>query len=248
MEVFKKLTSHWVPDPEPRAPNSDHYKSYQDSCKNKTSEKYRPTLAPKLKKLPVSATAKERVRTAVRCSQCDKMRCIFSKTKLSQKELDLLKKSVEESLFTCGAEAVVGDSLEFSGIRENVYANPALTCSKDTERVYYSCELFDPICTYCGASVTDDEKKSRIDAEVAKGGNLLPKCSKGDCAELPFVGTRKKVAFNRKHRAEKRARIEEQKKAQKVSKKRKKAPKKRKSPPEEPEKRKKCKKRKTQKD
>ena len=54
---------------------------------------------------------------------------------------------------------------------------------------------------HIGELITESEKKQLRDAESAQGGHFLPKCSREEC----------KVNFRSENRAQKRARIAEQK-------------------------------------
>ena len=126
-------------------------------------------------------------------------------------EYDLLIDSFDENLFSCGVQKVAGDSTEFSKIHDIVYTNPALTCDSSIEKVFFSCGMFDPICSYCGELITESEKKQLRDAESAQGGHFLPKCSREECSQNIYEGTRSKVNFRSENRAQKRARIAEQK-------------------------------------
>ena len=132
--VTKKIfdTLHHLPDLVPQ--DSNTYKKFTEIYGTETSEEFRPScgnvrlprncgakLSHGIPFGPTGQTAKAAGLT-IQCVECLRPRCLYSKTKLLEKEARLLEQILDNMLFTCGTslqEMLENDEL----ITEDISAN-----------------------------------------------------------------------------------------------------------------------------
>lgn len=140
--------------PDPIMGKDDHYLSFEEVYKMKTSEKDCPSLSSvlKSKSLPFTATVRhvQNVNVMVQCEECDLWRLLYSKRKLTLPEKRQLQAVLEDVSYSCGAtfhELDLPDSLACVHVLEH-------NCYDPVEPLYYAAG-FDPICVYCASEMED---------------------------------------------------------------------------------------------
>ena len=173
------------------------YKTYEEMCHLcASSERDMPTFSPaaaptaEAKQLDKAASKSHGIvfkpqtrRSTIVCTECEKPRLIYSKTRLSHDQRDSLDKLLDvDRLYVCGEPLfppVAGEDPrhELDGI---VFIRRALVCRNHVERNYYPAVgnlKLPPCCLWCGGF---DEANLATPAEVAarnpNGRKYLPMC------------------------------------------------------------------------
>ena len=94
-----------------------------------------------------------KVRGAVLCGECQKCRCIYSATKLSDAEANAVEQVKESNVYTCGTELLSQDHHLVSAVIVRI----GITCQSPIERTYYAATHvhFPDACYYCGETDAD---------------------------------------------------------------------------------------------
>ncbi|XP_048764718.1 uncharacterized protein LOC130046902 [Ostrea edulis] len=97
----------------------------------------------------------QNVRSTIKCTECDKPRCIYSKLKLNPRDLRALKHTTDKYDYTCGAIlAPEGDVLH-----GKVFTRLQLACTSHIEFAYYSSDVGrKDMCAYCVATEIQKDK------------------------------------------------------------------------------------------
>ena len=168
----------WLPDPI-LDPSGEHYLPFQEVYGIETTERDRPSLLQKEK--PNKEKKKESVlqyvdvqetqligdasvytaqntQMVVTCVDCQKMRVVYAKNKLTDRQLVQLAMVLSQYDFTCGSPAVPPSHTLFG----KIFTKINLTCESKIENAYYSSHIGRPdICVHCGGqdAVIDPEQK-----------------------------------------------------------------------------------------
>ena len=91
-DVFKQIT--FLPDPVPQ--DDGHYKAFEAVYGAKTTEEYRPSIQrrpyrEKSVPFPVSIQHAKNTRIVVQCEECGMWRIVYSKYKLTDTELQIIR-------------------------------------------------------------------------------------------------------------------------------------------------------------
>lgn len=90
-----------------------------------------------------------KIRRVVSCEHCNKIRCIYSNSALTENEEIQLQTTLDGLCYTCGSQLLPEDHelSKYLSVRLNI------TCDSPIESTYFSCRLkkFD-ICYWCGES------------------------------------------------------------------------------------------------
>lgn len=150
-EVFADM--HFLPSP--MLATGDKYKKFEDIYGTSTTEKDLPSrqgcgdkAADETHKYLLNAG---KVRGAVMCGECQKPRCIYSATKLSDAEANAVEQAKESNVYTCGSELLSQDHHLASAVIVRI------TCQSPIETTYYAATHvhFPDACYYCGETDAD---------------------------------------------------------------------------------------------
>ena len=88
---------------------------------------------------------------AVMCGECQKPRCIYSATKLSDAEANAVEQVKDSNVYTCGSELLSQD------LASAVIVRIGITCQSPIETTYYTATHvhFPDACYYCGETDAD---------------------------------------------------------------------------------------------
>ena len=113
-----------------------------------------PSRNPQMPFTPVKQHATN-TNLVIECVECSKPRLIFSKTKLSSRQIKSFKLVVKDFLYTCGATMIEFQAKDVNSshqyILDMVFVRGNFTCSKPVECLYYSAGHPD-CCVHCGES------------------------------------------------------------------------------------------------
>ena len=104
------------------------------------------------------------LRKFVNCTICNKPRCIFSKSALSDEEKTSLEILLDNVIYICRSPIIS----ETHNLHEKVYIRQKIYCNSPVEAVYYSCRRLktEVICFYCeekdGLLESDDTLKKNL--------------------------------------------------------------------------------------
>ncbi|CAC5366714.1 unnamed protein product [Mytilus coruscus] len=177
----------WLPDPILDY-TRQHYKAFEAVLGTVTTEKDRPSFTNQT----IAAVAQEQqgcenrilvaqnVRSTVTCTECDKPRCVYSKLKLTPRDVRALKHRIDKYDYTCGAIlAPEGDVLH-----GKVFVRLQMACTTHIEFSYYGSSVGRvDICAQCASPDTTKDpellKKFKIVLPVCKacvhGNKEVPK-------------------------------------------------------------------------
>ncbi|SMN01555.1 hypothetical protein SPONL_2127 [uncultured Candidatus Thioglobus sp.] len=152
-DIFSSLS--WLPLPLLDS-TKEHYQSFDTIYGQEVSGKDRPSLMGDwvdADAVTADASNKDlfnatKVRDVIRCQECHKPRCIFSKSKLSLVDKCIVERVKDSSLFTCGC----GLFHKSSSFFETIVVRQKISCTAPMEAQYFSSKLvsFPPVCYYCG--------------------------------------------------------------------------------------------------
>ena len=151
-EVFESL--HFLPLPLLDS-SKQHYKKFKELYGSDPSDVDRPSRVPTpsdeakgVDKAMKGLLVCGKVRGVIICIECSKPRCIYSHSKLTHEQIQVISKLKDADLYTCGASLFPPDSLYHS----TIIVREALVCTSNMETQYYSSVLvhFEPVCFYCG--------------------------------------------------------------------------------------------------
>ena len=152
---------------------------------------------------PSAQTAKN-VGFFVRCEECDKPRLIFAKNKLKERELNLLKRMLNEIVYTCGATFSEYDTEAEDCILYKVFVKANLSCGQKVEVSFYSCEIFKAVCIHCGC-VDNFPKEIEYYPQCTRCTNL-------ECAKVPKRKRKQVVASDLSKKKKKTSDLSKKKK------------------------------------
>lgn len=197
LEEFQQLT--WLPDPMPDAERPGHYKTYSELKGKATSGEHRPSLQTKAthdaavleqQGCPNSFLTAQRVRGTVECKECQKPRCFYSRTMLSDGERAELQHVREELEYSCGSPLLPADH----PLREKVFVRIGIRCADPVSLQYYSCkQAYHGVCCYCAAP--DAHRPQHL---LQQYHTVLPICNA--CQAVKAVITRQPKAGSKKSR------------------------------------------------
>lgn len=149
-DKFTKL--YWLPDPQPDTSRPGHFLPFKRLKGQDTSENYCPSLLSRKERCatgaPPGMLVGQRLRSTVRCDECQKPRGIYARIALSvkdKKELEHLKELVQ---YTCGSPITT----EGSVLHGKVFVQMNIHCSDHVEYSYYACPRKQPyVCCHCAA-------------------------------------------------------------------------------------------------
>ena len=157
-DVFSTLA--FLPDPVPA--DDQHYKKFDDIYGTLTSEKHRPSLKDEGCKqshdMPLSPSAQTaaNVGELILCSECLRPRVMYSQRKLGHHDIDVLIRSIEDTLYVCGSRIsdievilIPSDPPSTADVMKRVFVRANLSCRDDIEVPFYSSECFASICSHC---------------------------------------------------------------------------------------------------
>ena len=162
--------------PDPVMDMNNHYKTFKEVFRTKTSEDGRPSKAKtthKERTLPFYPSVQHVKNTEMMlmCDECGIWRLIYSKRKLKEAEKKKLDEALDGMSFSCGA--VLQDADIPDELKEIVYVRD-LSCGEPVEKLYYSAKFTD-ICVYCAAPVPPWSDKEAN----------YPQCT--ECSEKPTI-------------------------------------------------------------
>ena len=166
-----------LPDPEPSAllGCTDEWVKYAELVQRQsTSEEYRPSLIDaKAKAKNKAELRRERGRTSIQCSECDKHRVVFSCNELSSADMAAFHEWAENIDYRCGMDITAAPELPVS-----VRTDESLSCRSPIEAAYYfknlsECNDYELVCYHCGSS--DGCKR---DTELLlQWSTVMPQCA-----------------------------------------------------------------------
>ena len=107
----------------------------------------------------------QNARYTVECCECRKPRVIYSKNKLTERQILKLAVSISEADYCCGDHISVQN--------DNVHVRPGITCREPVKLSYYSSSLGrNDLCCHCGS--TDAEVSQEL---KTKYKTVLPICN-----------------------------------------------------------------------
>ena len=175
---------HFVPDPVLQKSDSSKFKDFSEVYGQPTDDSCRPSLSSKAAtKSTKDAQLKHllagpRVRSFIRCSECEKPHCIYSAAKLGQKDWQVVKAVKEEGVYTCGSP-LFPDSSCYS---TTIVVREGLSCVSLMETTYYATNktVHFPlnVCFHCG-SIGDMANDDEIQELHRKYSVVRPICT--DC-------------------------------------------------------------------
>ena len=155
-------TLHFLPDPLARG---DHYVPFEELYGVPTTERDRPlsktTEGRGAHGVPFSPNNQTafNVCQCVLCAECLRPRVLHSKHKLSTDDKDVLKRTLEDILYSCGSTlknvkplSYPSDSPQTKSIFERVLVRENLNCEMPMEVTYYSAECFEDLCVHCACN------------------------------------------------------------------------------------------------
>ena len=175
------------PDPEPyEIEGVQHYRPGKDP-----SERYLPSKLEDAEKRPhnvpftPSAQTAKNVGITVKCAECERPRLLYSKQKLKDRQLKVLKIFISKIIYICGSTLLEYDGTENreeEKISESVFSQENLSCQSKIELPYYSIDFLKPVCIYCGKEGT----KRTIEVNQV----VYPKCK--ECEKENDIPHRKR--------------------------------------------------------
>ena len=157
--------------PLPMRASPEKFQKYKDLKETATSERDRPSYKPAT---DASRAAKQKdkktqqetgityhaksARATIKCSECDKLREVFSKERLTRNQQRILDVVIEERIYVCGEELIsAGEPLyEITCVRR------ALVCGMPIEKAYFSSRKFALVCTWCATGGMTIKQKHLI--------------------------------------------------------------------------------------
>ncbi|VDI74370.1 Hypothetical predicted protein [Mytilus galloprovincialis] len=145
----------WLPDPM-MSNDPAHYKPFDDVINTETTEVDRPSsqtqtakaVAEEIQGVRNQGLVAQNVRKIVRCYECHKPRCVYSKKSLTVRESRAFERLLTKYDYCCGSVITPeGDALE--GV---VNVRLQIDCNTHVEFPYYASTLAQPhICAFCAA-------------------------------------------------------------------------------------------------
>lgn len=165
VEVFKSI--HFLSDPLARG---DHYVPFEEVYGVPTTERDRPSLIRKEARgahgipfSPNNQTASN-VSECVLCCECLRPRVLHSKHKISLGDKNVLKRTLEDILYSCGSSLKEvspliqpRDDTTCKSLFERIFVRENLDCQSPVEVPYFSSEAFEDVCVHCACNSTQTE-------------------------------------------------------------------------------------------
>ncbi|CAC5408779.1 unnamed protein product [Mytilus coruscus] len=175
----------WVPDPI-LAVGNEHYVPMASLLGKDTTDKDQPScqktrpaaVAEEIQGVRNAGLVGQNVRSTVKCYECTKPRCIYSKKKLTTRELRGMSRILEKYDYSCGADIIPeGDILQ--GV---ICVRMQLDCRSHIEFPYYAdtntVNVNKNICCHCGEAGEKDRdllKKFKVVLPICRGCQDLGK-------------------------------------------------------------------------
>ena len=184
---YSEIKPHWLPFPIVADDNPEHYKPFSKVYGTEPTEEYLPSNVNNAKKVndlqQAIATSKltaQNVRSIVKCTSCQKPRCIYVIRAFSQREMIELKQVLEKFPYVYGC-LLAPDSSFIDG---HVFTRLAMHCNTPIEWAYYGAvkiSLPKDLCSHCGnsSSKVDTEQKKLFKCTRKKGNDKGP-CSNSE--------------------------------------------------------------------
>ena len=136
---------------------------------------------------PTAQTAKN-VGILLNCTECRKPRLVYAQHKLTEKERNGFKRVMNDLLYVFGGSlSDIGDQEKDANVSviNKLFVRENIACSSVIETPYYSAEIFEEICVYCGSNKM-----------LVKSVESYPKCK--ECSEKGDVLRKKQKTFVQK--------------------------------------------------
>ena len=133
------------------ATNSEHYAEFNTLYGKETSDQYQPSKIEthsSSERGPSGLYTNTKVRDFIECTECHKVRCIYSEKKLTVQQITDLQFAIETWDYTCGAPVFP----ENHSLYNVIFVREKISCQIPMEYSYYSCrKAKSERCYWCGS-------------------------------------------------------------------------------------------------